>query len=169
MITVRPIEDRDRARLSRIMLDTDADLSRNALRIIRPPDPFEYYVAERDGEVAGFIEGRFDTTYNDRFGLDLPYPQAWFYWLVVDRPHQRQGVGRALLGAFAAEALVRGCTFVACLVDQSSPTADRVSFFRKVGLRPLVPGEPDHAMGAPLDDVLRPSGHGDALAVRGRA
>jgi GNAT superfamily N-acetyltransferase len=154
LINVRRISDSHRSAVAEIMLASDADLRGQAFRVQRYPDTFEYFVALRDNQVVGFIEGHFQADYNERFDLRLPAPQGWIHQLEVSRRARRAGVGRALVRHFALEARSGGCTHLACLVDQSTPARDRLSFFLAAGFRPIFEHDPEDAVFGSIDDIL---------------
>jgi GNAT superfamily N-acetyltransferase len=140
----------------RSLLD-EVDQSRWAYDFTEREEPeFPVYVAVTpSGDVAGVIEGRFDSNYDDRFrecAGDLPH--AWVF-LIATRPnYRRAGIGRELLRTFVRDAASAGCTFLALTPDQEEPRAGRIAFFSSCGLRPLLPQEPADVMGASLGHLM---------------
>ncbi|MFA7323826.1 MAG: hypothetical protein WC005_05665, partial [Candidatus Nanopelagicales bacterium] len=68
-VIVRPIADGDRSRVAQLMNESDLDLSWQAFEVERPPDLCPIFVAEYEGQIAGFIGGRFDSEYHERLGI----------------------------------------------------------------------------------------------------
>ncbi|SCG60015.1 GNAT family N-acetyltransferase [Micromonospora halophytica] len=121
------------------------------------PDPsLPSWVAVDGNEVLGLVEGRFDSTYDERIEQpDHPLPHAWIYLIGVRPDAQRKGIGTALVRYFAEQAALAGCSFVALSPDQSDDDVmKRVAFFRSCGLAPLINGDPEDVHGAPLAELL---------------
>ena len=151
------LTDGRRERLAAYLLaDDDFVVLGSSHEVERGIEPFLYFVAEANGEVVGHVEGRFDSGYSERFELDLPDGQGWIYTLHVLSSHRRHGVGAALIRTFAAEASLRGCSHVACLLDQSDEDGlrDHARFFALCGMRPILPGDPDDAVIGTVGDIL---------------
>ena len=111
-------------------------------------------VARCGGRVVGYVMGHFESEFDERFPVDYGPGQAWIEELYVAEGHRREGVGRALMGAFVAESLTHGCMYVACILDRSSDPSERFSFFRALGFLPLLPDDPTDAVCAPARTVL---------------
>jgi GNAT superfamily N-acetyltransferase len=121
------------------------------------PEPsLPSWVAVDGDEVLGLVEGRFDSTYDERIEQPgHPLPHAWIYLIGVRPDAQRKGVGTALLRCFAEQAAMAGCSFVAMSPDQSDGDVfKRVAFFRSCGLMPLVDSDPEDVHGAHLAELL---------------
>ncbi len=121
------------------------------------PEPsLPSWVAVEGDEVLGLVEGRFDSTYDERIEQPgHPLPQAWIYLIGVRPEAQRKGVGTALMRYFAEQAAIAGCSFVALLPDQSDDDVpNRLAFFRSCGLKPLVDSDPEDVQGVPLAELL---------------
>jgi GNAT superfamily N-acetyltransferase len=61
------------------------------------------FVAERDGEIVGFLIGFISQTFPD---------QAYIHFAGVHPGHRRKGLARSLYGRFMEAARKRGCQFV---------------------------------------------------------
>jgi GNAT superfamily N-acetyltransferase len=125
------------------------------LRRIRSELSFAHFVAKRGECVSGFIEGHFEAEYDDRLSISAPAPQGWIHEILVFPHRRRTGVGSALVRRFAQEAAERGCSHLACLVDQRGGIEARMNFFNAVGMLPLVPNDPTDAVGARISWILQ--------------
>ena len=92
-------------------------------------DPDAALVAERDGEVVGFMLGEIRS---GEFGLEEP--TGWIEVLGVDPDAQGQSVGRLLGEAILAHFRSGGATSVRTLVDESM--GDIAGFFTSMGFEP---------------------------------
>jgi ribosomal protein S18 acetylase RimI-like enzyme len=92
-------------------------------------DPEASVVAERDGQVVGFMLGDLRT---GEFGIEEP--SGWIEVLGVDPAAAGQGVGRALGEEMVARYRKRGVKRMRTMVDQSMPEVER--FFAALGFVP---------------------------------
>lgn len=129
--------------------------------------PFPTFVAIDGDRVVGYVEGELGSWCADvvRPGAEVRVLRAgeqqgggpacaWVDHIYVDPRRRRQGIGTALLQAFAVAAQAHGCTRVACLVEVSGGLADRIAFFRAVGLGTVDGGQSGTALVGPVPDVL---------------
>ncbi len=95
------------------------------------------FVARHGEQLDGMLGGTFDadlaaTGVFDAFELP-PAPHAFLDRIHVREPVRGQGVGRALVEAYAIEALERECTFVGGSIELSSEPTARRAFFDRLG------------------------------------
>lgn len=110
-------------------------------------DPADVLVAEAAGSVVGYLA----------LGHPTPLASNAHVWqvqaLAVDPDHGRQGIGRALLRAAAAEATRRGGTRLTLRVLATNPSARALYEAEGFVVEGVLHGE-FVLDGAPVDDVL---------------
>ena len=139
-VHVRPLSELDLGGIVRIAEKTrhryQPDLWEDRVTYYLRRDPEGSMVAERDGEVVGFMLA--DVRAGE-FGIEEP--TGWLEVLGVDPAQAGRGVGRALAEAILERYRGRGVRRVRTMVEQSMPEVE--SFFRRLGfeldtLRPFV-------------------------------
>lgn len=91
------------------------------------------FVAELNGQIAGFIRGTIELNQPDR----LPERHATIGYLYVDEQHRRRGIGRALFGAVAEwAARQEGVSHFEMTVLAADPAA--ADFWRSIGFTPFI-------------------------------
>jgi GNAT superfamily N-acetyltransferase len=104
-----------------------------------PTSRYEALTARIDGVLVGVLSGSYDSDFNEGVsfcGFDLPpAPHGYLSQLHVHKDYRRQGVGHALVVAYADAASDRGCTFLGGSLDLSDDPAGRDRFFRACGFR----------------------------------
>lgn len=98
-----------------------------------------------DGAVWGRLQSSVDFAPT---GLAPPF--AWVNLVVVDEGSRRQGVGRALLAAFADEARSRGATFLGLEAFPLSRWQALHAFYRSCGFSEFGLCEGRYRLGQPL-------------------
>jgi ribosomal protein S18 acetylase RimI-like enzyme len=96
------------------------------------------YVVVRGMAVVGYLEGRFDESYDLEWAsmADCDHG-AWIFELMVHPEYRRCGLGRRLVRAFLVDARTNGASFVALAVDSRGDQVGRGAFFRSLAFRPL--------------------------------
>lgn len=153
-IVVRPMTGADRLSVVEIMRQSDLELSWDSFLVERAEELGVIFVAAEGAEMVGLLHGKFDGDYSEHLAGGLDFPQAWIHWIVVEEGARRTGVASALVSAFARAAQLAGCTFIACLVEDSAGFWGRLSFFESLGMTSLS-GEDPQAVGAPISTVLK--------------
>jgi ribosomal protein S18 acetylase RimI-like enzyme len=114
---------------------------------------YDVRVATVEGKVAGFCEGRFASDFAGRGAPDdCPVPHAYATFLAVQRDHRRVGIGRALMLSYAADAKAHGCSFLALSPVEDRNDAERLAFFRSLGLTMV--NARFRLWGAPIIDLV---------------
>jgi GNAT superfamily N-acetyltransferase len=131
------MQEADRPALCRMLEEDSDDFPPQLLYLYqRARSPYPTFIARRGGRIDGLLDGSFnlDLADGDAFGaFDLPpEPHAFLTRIQVRRP-ARDGVGRALIEAYANAASARGCTFIGGSIDLSSDPTGRIAFFEAVG------------------------------------
>jgi ribosomal protein S18 acetylase RimI-like enzyme len=93
------------------------------------------------GQVAGLVEVRLHDTPSDPHLTERR--RAHVVDLVVDQPHRRRGIGRALMEAATSWAAQRGATDFVLTVWAGNSEAE--AFYRSLGYQPVC-----HVLGGPL-------------------
>jgi GNAT superfamily N-acetyltransferase len=107
-------------------------------------------------EVVGALEGEFKHRLDQV--QDLPGGsglQAWVFTIGVVPPARRQGVGGALLQAFACAAVDAGCTYVVLRVQEDEDMDARLAFFRRCGFTTPYTGDDQNLAVALLTDLTK--------------
>lgn len=119
-----------------------------------PAPPYMVLVAWHGNEIGGMLSGSFDSDLSQSGAFDSfelpPRPHAFLSRVHVHEQVRGMGIGRALVEAYADEALARGCSFIGGSIDLSSDSTDRRAFFERLG---FTIREYDN-FGAPLPDIL---------------
>lgn len=127
--------------------------------------PHPTFVALAEGRVVGYVEGQLDSGCADRVPPSLPGETgdgaappaaecAWIDHIYVDPRHRRGRVGANLVVAFATAAEAHGCDRIACLPDTSEGVAERLAFFRTVGLTTAPTANGGGTLAGSVVDVL---------------
>jgi len=128
--------------------------------------PHPTFVALAEGRVVGYVEGQLDSGCADRVPPSLPGETgdgatppaaecAWIDHIYVDPRHRRGRVGANLVVAFATAAEAHGCDRIACLPDTSEGVAERLAFFRTVGLTTAPTANGGGTLAGSVADVLQ--------------
>lgn len=136
--------------------------------------PHPTFVALAEGRVVGYVEGQLDAGCVDRVPPLLPGEAgrsapssgaecAWIDHIYVDPRHRRRRVAANLVVAFASAAEAHGCDRIACLPDTSEGVAERLAFFRAVGLTTAPTANGGGTLAGSVGDVLQ---RAQALAGR---
>ena len=127
--------------------------------------PHPTFVALAEGRVIGYVEGQLDSGCADRVPPSLPGETgdgaastpaecAWIDHIYVDPRHRRGRVAANLVVAFTSAAEAHGCDRIACLPDTSEGVAERLAFFRAVGLT-AAPAANGGTLAGSVADVLQ--------------
>lgn len=129
-VVVRSLTELDLGDIVRIGEKTrnryEPDLWEDRVSFYLRRDPEGSVVAERDGEVVGFMLG---DVRSGEFGLEEE--AGWIEVLGVDPEHGGQGVGSALGAEMLERFRARGVQRVRTMVDASMP--EIAAFFEKLG------------------------------------
>lgn len=118
-------------------------------------DPFGILLtALDDGQVLGMVEGPVDVRWwNDDEEPGHRAQFAYCYQVIVHPDRHREGIGRALVLAFANEAQAAGCTWIQLLEHPNPDVGERVAFFVSLGFRRLDLREDGRLWGAAIADL----------------
>ena len=150
-IHVEPLEETERSALCR-MLEESADATRYERGLFRRRSADTTLVAHFPDVIVGMITGPLRADFNSSgvFGEFAPPPgrHGLLARVHVSDQIRGRGVGRALVHAFAEEALACECTFLGGHVDGTSNVAVRRAFFQDCGFRLI-----QESFGASPEDV----------------
>lgn len=137
------------------MLASSSDFDQSLMRQYSSAGAYETLFARRGSQVEGVISGSFRGDLHDsrefaQFTLP-PGPHGFVARVHVRDEARGEGVGRALVQAFAAHARSLRCTFVGGFIDRSDDPHGRRRFFKRVGFTV----KPNDALGAKIEDLLR--------------
>ncbi len=130
-------EETDRPALCRMLAESE-DFPQHLLYLHRRAGSHHTTLVARRGEqIDGMLGGSFDadlavTGVFDVFELP-PAPHAFLDRIHVREAARGRGVGRALIEAFAFEAMERECTFIGGSIDLSPGLTARKVFFEGLG------------------------------------
>jgi len=118
------------------------------------PCRYETFVAWHGHDLVGMLTGSFDSNFHESGAFDSfdlpPAPHAFLDRLHVLASSRGEGIGRALLRHYAAEAAARRCTFIGGSLDLSSDPTGRRAFFERLGL----PVRDFDNFGAPVSEFV---------------
>jgi GNAT superfamily N-acetyltransferase len=145
----------------------EAGLEADRYRRHQPHQWFdELAVAEdRAGQVVGAVQARFNQEYYEEWYGEfsgLPGQQCYVEKIAVLPSNRGSGVGTLLMHETAREAGRRRCTHLALRIDWTTDWKGRVKFFKRCGLRSLVPEHGDDLYGADVETIL----HDTVLRLR---
>jgi ribosomal protein S18 acetylase RimI-like enzyme len=152
-VTLRPLRADDHAPIIRVL---DAWWGGRPMRDMLPRLFFEHFnttsfIAERDGEIAGFLVGFFSPAHAD---------EAYIHFVGVHPHHRGEGVGRMLYDRFFALMRGHGRAVVRCVT--SPVNAGSIGFHTRMGFAPK-PSETNNADGVPYAADYDGPGEGRVL------
>lgn len=152
MLTIRPGTDAGLAPALALHDDSGTDLQRDPVLESQRLDDEQLYLAEDDGELAGYLLGTFHGNWADYLLLPgHPMPQPFLHAVVVAPRYLRQGVATLLLQAFVDDARQLGRTAIASLPYGGNDSA--VAWHYAVGFRLAEDHPRAQAVHATLDDL----------------
>ncbi len=153
---VRPLAEEDRPALCRMLLES-TDFPQQLVYLYQRRGGLsrsETFVAWRGPAVVGMLTGSFDSDFHESEAFDSfhlpPAPHAFLDRLHVRASNRGEGIGRALMRHYIAEAAARRCTFIGGSLDVSSDPTSRRAFFERLGL----PVRGFDNFGAPVSELL---------------
>ena len=136
------------------MLASSSDFDQSLMRQYSSAGAYETLFAHQGSRVEGVVSGSFHGDLHDsrefaQFTLP-PGPHGFLARVHVRDAARGQGVGRALIEAYAARASLFRCTFVGGFIDRSADLRARTHFFKKVGFTV----KSNDVLGANIEDLL---------------
>lgn len=131
------IAESDRPALCRMLEESDDFPQEQVSRYRRASSLYWTFTARRVGEIVGMLTGSFDSNLLEVGTFESfdvpPAPHAFLDRIHVRESARRSAVGRALVEAYAMEAVAHGCSFIGGLIDRSSDWTVRSDFFDQIG------------------------------------